>query len=102
MSEICQVCGLPIELCMCGEIAKEQQKIVIYTLRRRFGKLMTVIEGIDHKEIDLKSLTKQLKEQCACGGTAKEGKVELQGDQREKVKKALISSGFSESSIEVK
>ena len=102
MPEICQVCGLPLELCMCGEIAKEQQKIVIYTLRRRFRKLMTIIEGIDQKDIDYKSLTKQLKEHCACGGTAKGGKIELQGEQREKVKKALISSGFSESSIEVK
>jgi len=102
MSEICQVCGLPLELCMCGEIAKEQQKVVIYTLRRRFGKLMTIIEGIDQKDIDHKTLTKKLKEQCACGGTAKDGKIELQGEQREKVKKALIASGFSESSIEVK
>ena len=53
-------------------------------------------------DIDLKSLTKQLKEQCACGGTTKEGKIELQGEQRDKVKKALVGSGFAESSIEVK
>lgn len=104
MPEICQVCGLPRDLCMCSEIAKEQQKIVIYTLKRRFGKLMTVIEGIDEKSrgIDLKSLTKKLKERCACGGTSKDGKIELQGEQRDKVKKSLIEAGFVESSIEVK
>ncbi len=102
MPEICEVCGLPRELCMCGEIAKEQQKIVIYTTRRRYRKLMTIVEGINQKDIDVKSLAKQLKERCACGGTAKEGKIELQGEQRDKVKKTLISSGFDEESIEVK
>ena len=38
MAAICNVCGLPDELCICQEIAKEQQKAIISTERRRYGK----------------------------------------------------------------
>ena len=46
MAEICNVCGLPDELCICQEIAKEQQKATISTDRRRYGKIVTKVEGI--------------------------------------------------------
>ena len=46
MSKICDVCGLPEELCVCEEIAREVQTVKVFTVRRRFGKLMTIIEGI--------------------------------------------------------
>ena len=71
MSKICDVCGLPEELCVCEEIAREVQAVKVFTVRRRFGKLMTIIEGIDEHDIDIKELTKTLKAKCACGGTAK-------------------------------
>ena len=96
---VCDVCGLPDELCVCEEIAREGQQIKVYSVRRKFGKMMTVIEGIDSKDIDLKDLVKKLKTQCACGGTLKDGKIELQGEHQSKVKKSLVNSGFSESSI---
>ena len=73
MSKICEVCGLPEELCVCEEIAREVQTVKVYTVRRRFGKLMTIVEGIDEHDIDIKDLTKTLKARCACGGTAKKG-----------------------------
>jgi len=102
MTEICSVCGLPKELCVCEEIAMEEQQIRIYTTRRRFGKLMTILQGINRKDIDLKDLTTQLKTKCACGGTVKEGRIELQGDQKRKVKGILVKMGFSEDMIDVK
>ena len=89
MSETCPVCGLPKELCMCSAVTKEQQKIVIKTAKRRFGKLTTIIEGFETKEQEIKSLAKQLKEKLACGGTTKGKIIELQGDHRQKVKKIL-------------
>ena len=58
MSKICDVCGLPEELCVCEEIAREVQTLKVFTVRRRFGKLMTIIEGIDEHDIDIKELTK--------------------------------------------
>lgn len=99
--EVCEVCGLPKELCVCKEIAREAQKIKVYTTKRTFGKLMTVIEGINEKDIDLKDLAKTLKTECACGGTFKDGHIELQGDHKKKVRKMLLKIGFSENLIEV-
>ncbi|QLH75348.1 MAG: stress response translation initiation inhibitor YciH [Methanomassiliicoccales archaeon] len=94
MAEICSVCGLPKELCMCEEIAREQQSVKIYTDSRRYGKIVTVVEGIDSNDIDLDDLAKKLKSKCAAGGTAKDNKIELQGDHKKKVKEFLEEMGF--------
>jgi|TARA_B100001971_G_C18105486_1_gene491256 translation initiation factor 1 len=99
MSEICSKCGLPKELCVCQTIAKETQKINVYTEKKKFNKVYTIIEGIDQKEIDMKNLTKNLKSKLACGGTAKEGKVELQGDHKQRVKGILVQVGFAPETI---
>ena len=95
MPGICSVCGLPEELCMCEQIAKEQQKIRILTDTRRYGKIVTVVEGIDATDIDLDDLARKLKTRCAAGGTAKEGRIELQGEHKRKVKEVLEELGFS-------
>ena len=102
MSEICTTCGLPKELCVCETIAKESQTITISSIKKKFGKTYTVIEGIDQKDIDLKDLAKQLKSKFACGGTAKEGKIELQGNHKQKVKEILKQMGFANEAIKVK
>ena len=94
MAEICPVCGLPSELCMCEEIAREQQSVKIFTDSRRYGKTVTVIDGIDENDIDIDDLAKQLKTKCAAGGTAKDGRIELQGDHKKKVKAVLENMGF--------
>ena len=86
MGEICPKCGLVKELCVCETIAKESQTIKVFLEKKKFKKFSTMIEGIDQKEIDIKDLAKRLKSQFACGGTAKDGKIELQGDHRNKVK----------------
>ena len=102
MSEICPVCGLVKELCVCETIAKESQKILVYIERKKFNKNYTIVEGIDAKEIDLKDLAKRLKSELACGGTIKNGKIELQGEHKQKTKKILVEYGFAPSSIEVR
>jgi len=101
MSDICPVCGLPKELCVCEEISKEQQLIRIRVERRKFGKEVTIIEGLNERDIDLHKLVTDLKSRCACGGTAKNGMIILQGDHKRKVKKLLVEWGFPESQIEV-
>ena len=101
MSEICIKCGLPQELCVCETIAKESQKIVVKLEKKKFNKITTIIEGIQEKEIDLKELASDLKGRFACGGTAKEGRIELQGDHMNKARKALIQIGFGPETIEV-
>ena len=102
MAEVCPNCGLPKELCVCESIAKESQKIIVTIEKKKFGKKYTVIEGIDEKEIDLKDLAKKLKSKFACGGTAKEGKIELQGDHKQKVKETLVQLGFAQETIEIR
>ena len=52
-SEMCTVCGLPKELCICEEVAKEQQRIVIKVDTRKYKKEVTVIEGLNPGEINL-------------------------------------------------
>ena len=101
MTEICPQCGLPKELCVCENIAKESQKIIVTTEKKKFGKLNTIIKGMDEKEINLKELAKKLKSEFACGGTSKDGRIELQGDHKEKVKERLVKIGFVPETIEV-
>ena len=95
MPGICSVCGLPEELCMGEEIAREQQHIKIYSDKRRYGKTVTIVEGIDSSDIDLQELARVLKTKCAAGGTAKDGRIELQGEHRKKVKQTLEEMGFT-------
>ena len=102
MSEICIKCGLPQELCVCETIAKESQKIVVKLEKKKFNKITTIIEGIQEKEINLKELASDLKSRFACGGTAKEGRIELQGDHHQKTKEALMKLGFGPETIEIR
>lgn len=98
--ETCPTCGLPKDLCVCGTIAKEEAKIKVFTVKRSFGKTVTIIDGIEEKA-NPKELAKKLKSRLACGGTYKNGKIELRGKHRDKVKKLLIGLGFPEDKIEV-
>ncbi len=102
MSEICPKCGLPKELCVCEAIARESQLITVYTEKRKFGKVYTIIDGIKDKNIDLQDLTKELKSKLACGGTSKDGKIELQGNHLHAVKDVLVKIGFSPGTIQLK
>lgn len=102
MSEICPKCGLPLDLCVCETIAREGQQIIVKTVKRKFGKIATVVEGIRSKNINIKDVAKTLKNKLACGGTVKENTIELQGNHAEKVKNELISMGFSGDTIIIK
>ena len=99
--EVCSVCGLPKDLCICETLSKETVKIKIYMEKKRFGKTVTVIEGVDDKLTDIKSLLKKFKKKLACGGTYKDKRIELQGNHLNKVKKLLVEEGFNENSIEI-
>lgn len=97
--EICPKCGLPEQACVCEQIVKSSQRIKVTTDKRKFGKITTEISGFE-KGIDIKKIAKALKNELACGGTSKEGTVELQGNHKEKVKPILVSLGFKEDAID--
>ena len=101
MAEICPTCGLPKDICACTEIGKEQQRIKIRRESRKWGKPATVVEGINDKDQNLSQLAQKLKNFCACGGTAKNSQIILQGDHRDRVKTFLVQLGFSEQNIEL-
>jgi translation initiation factor 1 len=101
MAEVCSTCGLPKDICVCGEIEKEQQRIRIRLETRKFGRPSTIIDGIDDKNANLPSIAQKLKSYCACGGTSKNGLVMLQGDHRDRVKEFLIKTGYPEENIEL-
>ena len=101
MAEVCSTCGLPKDLCVCGEIEKEQQRIRIRLETRKFGRPSTIIDGIDDKSSNLSGLAQKLKGYCACGGTSKNGLIMLQGDHRERVREYLIKVGYPEENIEL-
>ena len=79
---------------MCEEIAREQQQITLQSDKRRYGKVVTIVTGINTSDIDMDDLAKTLKTRCAAGGTIKDGNIELQGDHIKKVKKVLEDMGF--------
>lgn len=101
MEVICPVCGLPKELCVCGTIRRETERIKIRLELRRYNKPATVIEGINGSEKELNDIASKLKSWCACGGTAKDGKIILQGDHRDKMPELLRRLGFDSSQIEI-
>lgn len=100
MSSVCSSCGLPQDLCVCETIAKEAQKIEVSTEKKKFGKKYTIIKGVG-KGVDLEDLAKKLKNKFACGGTAKDDKIELQGDHKQRAKQVLVELGFPEETVEV-
>jgi translation initiation factor 1 len=60
-----------------------------------------VITGINQNEIDLKKLAKKLKNRFACGGTAKDGAIELQGDHLKYIKAEFVKLGFSPDMVDI-
>ena len=64
----------------------KKQKKVAFRIEKRKGRILTIVEGLeDSKE----QIFKELKKECHCGGSLKNGTFELQGDHLEKVKLVL-------------
>ncbi|MGB9719162.1 MAG: stress response translation initiation inhibitor YciH [Candidatus Anstonellales archaeon] len=98
--EVCAKCGLPKDLCVCEVLQKEGSKrIKVTTDNAKFGKLVTVVEGVDRTY--LKKTLKELKTGLACGGTIRDDTIILQGDHKKRIKALLVKLGYPEDSIMV-
>ena len=69
-------------------------------ITRKFGKKYTIVSCFK-SEVNIGDLAKKLKAKFACGGTAKNGQIELQGDHKVRVKQVLMEEGFPEETIEI-
>ena len=76
--------------------AQQKLKIKLDT-KHRAGKAVTLVDGFVGKEEDLEDLGKKLKSFCGTGGSAKNGEIIVQGDQREKVLQWLLKNEYKQS-----
>jgi translation initiation factor 1 len=68
---------------------------VMRTTAGRGGKTVTLVTGFTGIGLPEKqSLAKKMRAACGCGGTVKDGNIEIQGDQRETVARILAEAGF--------
>ena len=75
-------------------LASQQNLKVKLDTKQRAGKAVTLVEGFIGKEEDLEDLGKKLKSFCGTGGSAKDGEIIIQGDQRDKVMQWLSKNGY--------
>lgn len=76
-------------------LAPAQQKLKVrLDTKQRAGKAVTLVEGFIGKIEDLEDLGKKIKSFCGTGGSAKDGEIIVQGDQREKVVQWLVKNGY--------
>ncbi|MGB9729503.1 MAG: stress response translation initiation inhibitor YciH [Thermoprotei archaeon] len=80
-------------------LEKEEKRIKVRLEKRRWGREVTIIEGLENSELE--RTAKLLKNKLACGGTYKDGRIELQGDHRSRVEEILVSMGYPKENIVV-
>jgi len=96
----CEVCGQALTQCSCPRsesgsvLLPKDQAARVGREKRRNGKTVTVITGLDPTASDLKAILTQLKSACAAGGTVAEGRIEVQGDHRKQALSILQDRGY--------
>ena len=76
-------------------LSPAQQKVTVrHDRKRRGGKSVTVVEGIQMQQKEMKSLLKQLKAGLGAGGAVKDISIEIQGDHCDAVMAALEKMGY--------
>lgn len=92
---------VPDEFDPFDQVSKAEQAISVSIDSRSYNKEMTIVEGFA-EDTDLNDLASKLKSKLACGGTAKDGQIQLQGNHLHRIEDALEEQGFEKSNIEVK
>ena len=96
----CPGCEEPLDECACprdvsGEVLlPSDQSVRIGREKRRKGKTVTVITGLDPVASNLRAILGQLKSACAAGGTVSQDRIEIQGDHRERALAILQDLGY--------
>ncbi len=96
----CEVCEQTLAQCACPRnesgavLLPQNQSARVGREKRRKGKTVTVITGLNPVASNLDAILAQLKSACAAGGTITEGKIEVQGDHRERALSILQDLGY--------
>ena len=87
-----------------GRITPEEEKVqrpkgdgivrIQKETKGRKGKGVSVVTGLDLDDAPLKLMAAELKKVCGCGGSVKDGNIEIQGDVRDKIKAHLEKKGY--------
>jgi translation initiation factor 1 len=94
---MCPGCGKPVNACSCRKSSQPVGDGVVRIRREskgRGGKTVMVITGLPLDAAALTALAGQLKRRCGCGGTAKDGVIEIQGDHGELLLSELAKRGY--------
>jgi predicted translation initiation factor SUI1 len=67
---------------------------LLLDMHGRKGKVVTIVSGLQHNPATMEAIARLLKQFCATGGTVKEGKIELQGDQRVRAAEKLKEMNY--------
>lgn len=97
---ICPRCGWPEKDCRCSSVFEEAVPERITARLRletkgRAGKSVTVVDGLPKNSGFLKNICQELKRSCGTGGRTAEDCIELQGDQRERLRDVLHRKGWT-------
>jgi len=76
---------LPLEVKQQEHDGKSKTVRVRVDTKGRKGKSVTLVEGLQHNPATMAEIARILKQHCGAGGTVKEGQIEIQGGQRERV-----------------
>lgn len=60
----------------------------------RKGKTVTIVAGLQHNPGTMEEIARILKQHCGAGGTVKDGAIEIQGDNRERVSQKLRTMNY--------
>ena len=77
-------------------LPKNEQELTVHIEKKgRGGKAVVLVKGFVGNNDDLDELAKLLKKKCGVGGSAKDGEIIIQGDDRPQVMKVLEKEGYS-------
>jgi translation initiation factor 1 len=96
---LCPHCGVSVDACRCAPggddpVPAKLSAVLRLEKKGRGGKSVTVVSGLPKNDAFLRELAGTLKRACGTGGTVGDGEVEIQGDQRERLRSALHARGF--------
>jgi translation initiation factor 1 len=99
IGERCPNCLRPVRECVCkrgtpGKVSGDGNVRVSRETQGRKGKGVTVITGLPLPPAELELLATELKKRCGSGGSVAAGRIEIQGDHRDRLVEELTRRGW--------